>query len=816
MKTLKLLLLFVAGASAASAGAQASADADRFSPLATGYIERARTMSREQNFAGVIDQLRHIHTQNIRLARAEAEEYTFLLAEAYYERDDAECLRLLLDFRDTYPASPLAPKASRAVADYYFFRHDWPRAVEAFEELDLDRLNSDDRLTYSYRYALSLIHTGHYEEARPLIDRLEGVRQFQNAYNYYTAYLDYIDGDYDSAYNLFMKSATEPGMNPGYYMAQIQYLRGEYENVIKNGSSLLRKQVVPELAPEIQRIVGLSYFRLDQPLPAEGFLESYLEKTPGTPEPDALYAMGAIDYMNGRYATAIDRFKEVTDRPDAISQGAWLYLGQCYLKQDNAASAALAFDKAARLSYDRNVTETALYNYVTTLTRGGKIPFASSANMLEEFIKTYPNSEFTPEIEAYMASAYFNDRDYEKALTYINYIRKPTAANLTLKQKIYYELGIEASTNGHPEKAAGYLRNCVELRKYDAALADQASLWLGDALFSTGRYKEARDSYAAFTRSGQGSENRALGFYDLGYANYKLGNYAEAASNFASALGAKPALAAKLADDALIRRADCLYYTGKYAEASAAFTKAIDAGVTDADYALLRRSVLRGLAGDTKSRLADLTRLERDFPESRWLSNALLEQAHVYEETGHADLAATAYKKRLGTTANVDIDELLRMASAMNEASRWDDLLTVVDHIRHAGGLEPDEVAEIDLYEADALRHLGRTSEADAIYAEIAQNPTSLPGSKAIVTIAETDIAKGRFEQARVRMEEFTDTGTPHQYWLARGFIALADAYHGLGQKQMAREYLTSLLENYPGTEEDIRTRINTRLKKWR
>ncbi len=63
-------------------------------------------------------------------------------------------------------------------------------------------------------------------------------------------------------------------------------------------------------------------------------------------------------------------------------------------------------------------------------------------------------------------------------------------------------------------------------------------------------------------------------------------------------------------------------------------------------------------------------------------------------------------------------------------------------------------------------------------------------------------------------MLEFTDAGTPHEYWLARGFIILADAYSGLGKDYLAREYLNSLRDNYPGEEEDIADMIASRLKK--
>lgn len=816
MKITKILMAALAIAVPLLTKGQASSSPEIFSPLAKGYIERARAMSGEGNYAGVIDQLRHLDTQRTLLSASEAEEYTFLLAEAYYERGDEECVRLLTEFAESYPASYLAPKASLAMADFYFFRHDWARALEAFDDIDFARLNREEQTLYTYRKGLCMIRSGYYKEARPLINRLKDAAGYADAYNFYTAYLDYIDGDYERAYTRFMKVTPGiEGLDAGYYMTQIEYKRGEYENVINHGNSLLRKQPQPELAPELQRIVGLSYFHTGEPEVAEGYLESYFAKTEGTPEADALYAMGAIDYANGRYDAAITRMSEITDRPDAISQGAWLYLGQCYLRQENPTAAALAFEKASRLDYDRNVTETALYNYVTSLTRGGKVPFSSSSDLLESFVRRFPDSEYTPEVEGYLATAYYNDRNYEKALGYINVIRHPSPTIHDLKQKVLYELGVETLSNGNPDKAALYLRQCVALKGRDKSLGAQASLWLGDALYQLGRYKEARQAYSDFIKEGRNAGNRALGYYDLAYTQYKLENYKEAASDFASALSSRPPLPARLADDAIIRRADCLYYTGSYAEAAALYSKAIDSGATDSDYALYRRAIIKGLSGDTGSKLGDLTRLERDFPQSRWLSKALLEQALTYEETGRRDLAADAYKKRLGVATDVDIDELLRMAATMNKASRWSDLLNVVERIRHAGGLEADELSEIDLYEADALRNSGRKTEAVPIYEELARNVSSQAGSKAVVMLAEIDNTDGEFEKARVRMEEFTDAGTPHQYWLARGFIALADAYKGLGQTALAKEYLNSLMENYPG-DDDIASLISTRQKKWK
>jgi len=822
MRFAKTITVVMAVASALPAGAQASASQERFSPLTPGYMERAHIMNDAGNYAGVIDQLRQLDTRMVALDRKMAEEYTYLLAEAYYERNDEECLALLLEFRNSYPASSLATKASLAIGDFYFFQHDWPYAIEAYSEIDLDRLNRDDHLLYTYRTALSQIKTGHFKEARPLVRSLKGAAGYEDAYWFYNAYLDYIDGDFTRAYDGFSRVSDDiQGLEAGYYMAQIEYSRGEYDNVIRRGNALLRRNPVSELLPEMQRIVGLSYFKTGDNAEAYSHLNRYIAGVQGSPSADAVYALGAIEYADGKYSTAAQHFASLTDNMDAVGQGAWLYLGQCYLHQNNASSAAMAFEKASRLNFDYKVSESALYNYVTALTRGGKTPFSSSSELLEKFARLYPDSEYTPEVEAYLATAYYNDRDYKKALECIDAIRNPTPDMLTTRQKILYELGIESVTNGRADQAVNYLRQAVDLSRQDRNLAAQASLWLGDALFSLGRFREAQQSYETFIRDDTSHENRALGYYNLAYAKYKQKNYRGAASDFASALRRPSATSAnglppQLCDDARVRRADCLYYGGNYTEAATLYSQVIDNNATDTDYALYRRAILHGLSGDTKSKLNDLTRVERDFPNSRWLSRVLLEEALTYEETGHTDSAADAYKKRLGVTTDVDIDELLRMASTMHESGRSTDLLEVVDRIRHANGLEADEMAEINLYEADALADLGRIREAESIYMQLAQNPTSLPGSKAVVTLAENKIRVADYESARDSMEEFTETGTPHQYWLARGFVALADAYYGLGEKTLAREYISSLKENYPGKEDDISSMISSRLKKWK
>jgi tetratricopeptide (TPR) repeat protein len=223
---------------------------------------------------------------------------------------------------------------------------------------------------------------------------------------------------------------------------------------------------------------------------------------------------------------------------------------------------------------------------------------------------------------------------------------------------------------------------------------------------------------------------------------------------------------------------------------------------------------MAGLAGNTTKKLQLLNQAEKSYPNSRWLSSILLEEARTYEETGRTEQAAEAYKKRLLTSTNVDVDELFTMASTMHNAGKWEDLLEVTDRIRRAGQLDTDELADLDLYDADAYNHTGQSAKAAKIYQQLAGTPTSLTGSKAAVSYGHYLLSEKRYADAEAAMLEFTDSGTPYEYWLARGYIVLADAYSGLGKDYLAKEYLQSLKENYPGDEDDIADMIATRLKR--
>lgn len=723
------------------------------------------------------------------------------------------CATLLQQYIENNPASMHVNEARLLLADIEFNAHRWPEALNLYRKADIKGLDGPQRSLYSYRLALSLIRTGHFAEAREALTAVKG-KEYADVRNFYNAYIDYIGGDFSKAYSLFSKVTPGiKGLDAGYYLLQIAYVRGNYSEVAQNADRMLKRNPVPELAPEIHRICGLSRFKLGEMESARISLHNYLTQAKGEPDYEALYALGVIAYNASDYSRAIERLTPVTEADGALGQSAWLYIGQCRLQLGDIRGATLAFEKASAYETDPKVAQTALYDYITALTRGGNVPFSRSAELLEAYLQRWPSSPYVSQVEKYLASAYFNDHSYLKAVQCVNAVRNPSQELLSIKQKALYQQGIIEATNGNYRESAGYFSESAGMRGCNVSIATQSLLWLGDARYAEGRYADATECYARFL-SAKPKINKALGYYNLAYAQYHLGEYKTAAANFEKALNSGNSLPGSMASDARVRRADCLYYTGNYTEAKSLYSvETSHRG--DNDYAAYRNATLTGLTATPRQKAAELEKFLRDYPSSQWRSNALLELAQTYDDLGDSRAAADAYHRRIAINPDADIDELISAAKANDNAGiNPEEQLVLLERIRNSADLPAEQLYDISLYTANALARSGRDTEADDIYRSLSANPENLAGATAAVTLADRMLQRKEYRQAYDLMNEFTETGTPHTYWLARGFISLADACTGLGKPELAREYISSLRDNYPGNEPDILSAIESRLNR--
>ena len=251
------------------------------------------------------------------------------------------------------------------------------------------------------------------------------------------------------------------------------------------------------------------------------------------PQPSALYILGVDDYEHGLYRQAIDRLTPVTSQDNAMAQSACLHIGQSYLKLDNNNAATLALEKAARMAHDRNVQEAAFYNLAVARMQGGRVPFGSSVALFEEFLTRYPESAFVPEVAGYLVTGYMTDNNYAAALAALDKVKNPGRDVLAARQKVLYSLGARELQGGDARQAMKHLQEAASMTGYDRTVAAEATLWTGECQYKLGDYAGAVKSYNSYLRQTDGDgRNRAMAYYDLGYARFARKEFNDARADF--------------------------------------------------------------------------------------------------------------------------------------------------------------------------------------------------------------------------------------------------------------------------------------------
>lgn len=631
------------------------------SPLPDGYVERAENMMQAGNWQGAVDCLLELTVADGRLNENIREKASFLLAKAMFLNGDPEALSALIGFCSDYPASVYALEARLLTADCYFASGDFRKAASIYRSIPAGALLPEQRNLYTYRLALALLETDDYDESRSLFNKIRSSNTWRIPARYYLSYIDLKEGELDRAYKGFSEVASVAGddkeLAPEWYMTQIEFLNGNYGKAAEDGAKLLRNDRREELVKQMDRVVGLSFFREGNLSEAVPYLEDALKPVVDEQRDSQLtegeldevtYALGVCRYDNRQYESAAELFRRISDRDSAVGQGALLYLGQCYVESGNDDAAALSFRQASAMDYDTDVTQASLFNYIASRTHGGNVPFATGIHLYNEFLDRFPDSPYAPAVRENLASAYFNEKDYKAALENINAIHSPSRSVLEIKQKVLYQLGRQLLASGHAADAEKILAEGVSVISPRNALSAETALWLGDARYVLKNYSGATTAYREALAGKLTGSNAALARYNLAYSLYMQDNYSQAAAEFARAY-ADRSLSAELRGDAKVRLADCRYYTGDYNSAAELYADALAGGGGEPDYAAYRHAVMLGLEGRRDAKIVELQEFSRTYPRSRWNVDVLMELAQTYIDSGKENEAIKTLEHLINT-----------------------------------------------------------------------------------------------------------------------------------------------------------------------
>lgn len=613
------------------------------------YYYQGLEMFGQRNYAGATDML--VYYKKYGKDASRLQEADYLIGVSAFERNDPETVNLLDRFIQAYPWSDRVRQAILLTGDYYFFHEEYARAITRYNRLEMDEVPAALQADYCYRLGLSYLKTDRLDRAYPYFSALTAIGdRYADAALFYMSYISYAEQDYDRALAGFRRLQPNPEFagEAAYYMTQIYFIKGEYEKAIASGLKLLDSRPEHESSAEILRIVGESYYRTGNDKAAVKYLSEYVEQE-SKPLRSALYSLGVIRYRQGEYGPAIGLLSRATGEEDALMQNAYLYLGQAYLKTGDKKNARLAFEMASRDDFDRQVQETAWYNYALLIHETSFSPFNESVIAFEDFLNTFPGSRYTDEINDYLTEVYLTTRNYRAALESIGKIRRPSPKIMKAKQRLLFQLGTELMADSRPEEAKKFFTQAIGAGDYDREAKALAYFWKGECEYRSENYPQAARDYRTYlsAASRKDRETWPLALYNLAYTYFKLQDFPSARQYFSRYTETEFPKEKRMLADAYNRLGDTYFYQRNFEQARTAYAKAASLVPEKGDYALFQQAFVAGLQKDYGEKIRLMDRLIAEYPESELGDVALFEQGRTYVLLEKPGEAITVFNRML-------------------------------------------------------------------------------------------------------------------------------------------------------------------------
>ena len=558
-----------------------------------------------------------------------AEYFAAMCAMELFHKDTRE---RLIQFVHDHPESQWVRVAYFKLAEYYYARKRYKDALEWFEKVPERNLNSDELTEKRFKEGYSFFKEDRFSEAKRSFAYLT---ETQNRYyvpaNYYFAHLSYEEGNLETALQGFerIKNDERFAAIVPYYIMQIYFLQERFQDVVDYGPALLDTAEVKK-EYEVSRIIGESYYNLQQFAEAVPFLEKY-DKGPAQKDRNDHYQLGYAYYRSAMYPEAIEQFNLVTNEKDKMGQVASYHMGDCYLKSDNKKYARNAFKEASEADFDTEVKEDALFSYAKLAYELSANPFNEAIRAFEAYLNDYPTSPRRDEAYSFLLDVYMTTKNYEAAILALDKMKNLSPKAQTAYQLCSYNRGVELFLNRRYSESKDMF-NRVDKYKMEPALSAKAEYWKAEVAYQEENYDDAISAYKAF-QSKPGSFNSGffkVAYYNTGYAYFMKKEYPNALASFKLFMNAAGESDKRKENDSWLRMGDCAFVAKNYDQAISDYTRAFQMNLLDSDYALFQKARAQGFAGNDQAKTETLKDLVQRFPNSSYNISAEYQLAETY------------------------------------------------------------------------------------------------------------------------------------------------------------------------------------------
>jgi tetratricopeptide (TPR) repeat protein len=206
-----------------------------------------------------------------------------------------------------------------------------------------------------------------------------------------------------------------------------------------------------------------------------------------------------------------------------------------------------------------------------------------------------------------------------------------------------------------------------------------------------------------------------------------------------------------------------------------------------------------------------------DREQSLFTEEALLHEGEIYFRKGEFEKALSAFE-RLATEGEREENRLearIGVMRCLTKLGRYEESIAASEKVLLSPKLSDEIKREALFNKGIAYYKMNDLSNALGALKQVAENTKSEEGARAKYLTAEIYYTQNKPKKSEEVIFDFIDKGTPHQYWLARAFVLLADIYHDRDENFQAIQYLESLRENYKG-DDDIQDMVDARLSSWK
>lgn len=789
-------------------------------------------------------------------------EVPFYIAQIYYLQEDYQ---KAVDY-----GSPLVEDArgvrkgemAQVVGNAYYAMRDYQNAAK-FLALAVELTKGPARQDY-YHLGMSYYHQKQFDKAAGALSQVTGEKDLMAQNAYYHLGDCYLKLEDKKRARVAFEAASEYDFDVAITEdAMFNYIKLNYElsfspfnEIIDSFMSFIDRFPNSRYIDEAWQYLGQALLTSNNYREALEALEQVQNKTA-----DNYRALQRIAYHRGlelftnlRFAQAIDMLQyslQYGEYNRNLKVKAYYWLGEAYYRQGSYDKAIENFDTFIRTpgSYRLDEFKTAHYNIGYAWFKQKNYQEAASWFRKYENLMDGRQSPMLGDALNRIGDAFFMQRDFPRAIDYYERATNVPGANAdyAMYQKAF-AMGINKDHRGKIRQLQELTDRFPESSYVDDALYEMGRSYvaLDDLTSAIRMYKTIKEKYPRSNFSKKAMLQLGLVYYNNDDLDQSLAFYKRVVNEFPGTPEAEDALLG--IKNIYIDRNDADGYI-KYTRQVGGFASIGQRQEDSLSYVTAEKLYMQNKCLQAINQFESYL---RNYPNGRFAVNAHFYKADCQYRNKDYDGARQSFEFVVSRPGNIFLeDALIGVARISYHQERYEDALGYYErleneaedeenrrealigqmrclaHLDHRPGYvtrlaerilsdpktSPEIGREARYLKADAHLELGEKDLALEEFEKLKDSPSSPEGAEARYRVAQILFDRGNMEKAEEEIFDFVNVGTPHQYWIARCFLLLADIYEERGELFQARQYIESLLENYQDRDDDIRERANGRLE---